>query len=176
MGAALRSLLRRRSWPPYRGPVVRCNRRYWRSKDASGIVPSTCELFASATGSGASACGSGVVKDVLTKLEAPEGCASEFPLGIVPVEGGRSAQGSSVDSHSCSCSFLTPVDKQLSSLLPRWSPPLPFHCSALLPAARFVLPVLPTAPASPFNLPPTAPLPLMMFMTLGMCFEVDGCE
>ena len=33
-----------------------------------------------------------------------EDYAPVSPLGIVPVEGGRSAKGSSVDSHPCSCS------------------------------------------------------------------------
>ena len=36
--------------------------------------------------------------------------------------------------------------------------------------------VLPTAPALPLHLQPTAPLSTMMFLTLGLCFEVDGYE
>ena len=50
----------------------------------------------------------------------------------------------------------------------------PLPRSAMFPSARFALPVLPTAPALPLNLPPTAPLAIMMFMTLGFCFEDDG--
>ena len=99
------------------GPVVRCSWRWWRPKDASSVVSSTCRIVRECNW----VCSFSVRKSHCQRRVdhvASEDDAPVSPLGIVPVERG-SAQGSSVDSHSfLFLLVLTPVH-QPSSRLPR---------------------------------------------------------
>ena len=93
---------------------------------------------------------------------ASDDCAPVFP------QGGRSAQGSSVDSQFCSCWSCPPDSCRRGCRRGH------FIVQKSFLTAPFAPPVLPTAPVLPVSLQQTAPPPIMMFLTLGMCFDVTA--